>query len=50
MVFIMSIIAIVGIAAAIGAGVYGVLAAGTAVCLGTTLLHSVEKKGSRFPY
>jgi len=45
----MNILAIIGTAAAIGASLYAVLAAGTAACIGVTLLHSVEKKGSHFP-
>lgn len=45
----MSIITVLAAAAAAIAGLYAALAAGTAVCIGTTLIHGVEKKGSRFP-
>lgn len=45
----MNVIEMIGVIAAIAAGMYGALAAGAAMCLGNTLLHAVEKKGSRFP-
>jgi len=47
--FIMSVITVLAAAAAAAAGLYAALAAGAAVCIGTTLIHGVEKKGSRFP-
>jgi len=45
----MSIFAVIGTVAAVGAGLCGVIIVGTAAYISTTLLHSVEKKGSRFP-
>jgi len=45
----MSIFAVIGTVAAIGAGLCGTLVVGTAAYISTALLHSVEKKGCRFP-